>query len=89
MWDQLLKGRVDHPRREDRPIPAGCATPRNGEERERMLRHGMTTCIGERLRASYVGLLREPVPERLMEILQGLAEPQARTNGLDREVNRR
>ena len=50
-----------------------------------MLRHGMTTCIG----ASYVGLLREPVPERLMEILQGLAEPQARTNGLDRGVNRR
>ena len=85
MWDQLLKGRVDHPRREDRPLPAGCATPRNGEERERMLRLGMTTCIGERLRASYVGLLREPVPERFMDILHGPAESQTRTDDLDRD----
>ena len=89
MWDQLLKGRAGHLRRGDRPVPAGSAAPGNGKERERMLRLGMATCIGERLRASYVGLIREPVPERLMEILQGLAEPQARTNGLDRGVNRR
>jgi Anti-sigma factor NepR len=85
MWDQLLKGRAGHPRRGYRPVPAGSAAPGNGKERERMLRLGMATCIGERLRASYVGLIREPVPERFMDILHGPAESQTRTDDLDRD----
>jgi hypothetical protein len=43
----------------------------------------VTTCIAELLRASYAELVREPVPERFVHVLQGLTEPRGHAEGLD------
>ena len=96
MWDKLLEGRTVHPHHvsrisvppdHGRPPEPGLrsgtsrATDHDGPTRDRIVRFGIATCIGERLRASYADLVREPVPERFMEALQRLAEPRDGAEG--------
>jgi Anti-sigma factor NepR len=90
MWDKLLEGRTVHPRHMRRtsvppdhgrlsepgpPSKTFGATDHDGPTRDRIVRFGIATCIGERLRATCADLVREPVPERFMEVLRELAEP--------------
>lgn len=102
MWDKLLERRTVHLRRPggiatpagqgrsheldppSRPLGAGGCDGRDPAE---VARFGVATCIGERLRASYANLIREPVPERFMEVLQRMAEPTERAEDLD-DANR-
>ena len=92
MWDKLLAGRTVNPRyapkgsvsregwsREPGPSPADGDGPGRG----RAVPFGVTTCVAELLRASYAELVREPVPERFVHVLQGLTEPSGQAGGLD------
>ena len=101
MWDKLLEGRTVHPRYAPRSsVPAEGRSrelgPRsgafrgadcNGGGRKKAAHSGVATCIAENLRASYADLVREPVPERFMEVLARLTEPRRQEERLD-EVDR-
>ena len=103
MWDKLLEGRTVHPRYarrtsvppgHDQPPETGLLSgvPRmadcDGPTRDRIARFGIATCIGEHLRASYAGLVREPVPERFTKALPRLAEPADEAEGGSDDLDR-
>ena len=95
MWDKLLEGRTVDPRHAPKRSVSGegrlrepGSPPRalhgaDGDGRGRAAPFGVTTCIAELLRASYAELVREPVPERFVHVLQGLTEPRGHAEGLD------
>jgi len=59
-------------RNNDRPAP----TPGERQTRARITRP-VQDALGERLRAMYDGLKAERVPERLLDLLKHLGEPQS------------
>jgi hypothetical protein len=103
MWDKLLEGRTVHPRHMRRisappdhgrlsepgpPSETSGATDRDGPTRDRIVRFGIATCIGELLRSSYADLVREPLPERFTKALPRLAEPADEAEGGSDDLDR-